>query len=465
MIAAQIDANSPPSKLVRSRYNYFVQRGDRWIGYNARIGSIAVLAQDVVELLRDNGELSDIRGVDELVQLGFLHYGDELDQIFKVYNDARDNTVLHLTIAPSLACNFACSYCYQNPYRNARLMSDSIRQATLRFIEARVIEGRRNVVLDWYGGEPLLAKQVVFEMTPAIRDVVVTAGGVLERVEIITNGSLLDLDTAVRLRAAGVGSAQVSFDALQYVEGQKRGVFDENGEASPILANLLTAKTHLELNLRINVSEQNKDEVPAIVDALESYGFGRNFYLARIDEFGNEDAQSPQSSTSPNELPVLQQVSPNGKRSPGRQELSRVKYAELERRVFGRPELVQWWVQKLHPKQHFCSATTGAMFVIDADGDISRCWESAGVKSQSIGNVLSECQSSDGEAIESKWKSYNPLAYSACAGCRVLPLCMGGCSYPRVILDAQNPECTAIRNQIQFCVDEVGKRLNIPAQV
>src|SRR4051794_35109640 len=115
MIAAQIDANSPPSKLVRSRYNYFVQRGDRWIGYNARIGSIAVLAQDVVELLRDNGELSDIRGVDELVQLGFLHYGDELDQIFKVYNDARDNTVLHLTIAPSLACNFACSYCYQNP--------------------------------------------------------------------------------------------------------------------------------------------------------------------------------------------------------------------------------------------------------------------------------------------------------------------------------------------------------------
>jgi len=44
----------------------------------------------------------------------------------------------------------------------------------------------------------------------------------------------------------------------------------------------------------------------------------------------------------------------------------------------------------------------------------------------------------------------------------VLPLCMGGCSYPRVIMDATNPECTSIRQQINFCVEEVARRVRLP---
>src|SRR5437868_1240876 len=103
-------ANSEATSLthapspVRSKYNYFARRDERWIGYNARLGSIAVLADDVVRALQGNGPLSVVRGTDELLRLGFLHLGDELDQILDIYNAAKNHTTLHLTITPTLGC-------------------------------------------------------------------------------------------------------------------------------------------------------------------------------------------------------------------------------------------------------------------------------------------------------------------------------------------------------------------------
>src|SRR5688572_17465472 len=164
-----IPVNGTAQTLVRSRYNYFTRRGDRWVGYNARLGTIALLADDVVRLLQGEEPLLKIRGAGQLVKLGFLHTGDELDKIFQLYDSARNGAELHLTVAPTLACNFACDYCYQNPYRNDRSMSPEVQKATLAFIGARVAEGRRSVTLEWYGGEPLLAKETVLSMTPAVR--------------------------------------------------------------------------------------------------------------------------------------------------------------------------------------------------------------------------------------------------------------------------------------------------------
>ncbi len=142
--------------------------------------------------------------------------------------------------------------------------------------------------------------------------------------------------------------------------------------------------------------------------------------------------------------------------------MGRGAYAKLEQEFLSRPEMMQQLANKLRPKKHFCSATSGSMFVIDADGDISRCWESAGVKRESIGNVLARQHTPQGMMVDAQWQAYHPLAYSACANCRVLPLCMGGCSYPRIVLDAANPECTSIKRQIEFCVNEVATKLKLP---
>jgi uncharacterized protein len=442
------------------------------------------LADDVVQALQGDGPLPEVRGTDELVRLGFLHFGDELDQILDLYNAAKNNSALHLTIAPTLGCNFACEYCFQNTYRNDRFMPPAVQKATMAFIEARVNDGRRNVDLVWYGGEPLLGKDILLAMTPAIRTVVERAGGHLDDVRIVTNGSLLDGATAQELRGVGVSQAQISFDALYYVEGEKRGVVNANSAPSPILVNVLTALKFLDVVLRINVSRENKDEIPSILSALRLHGLADKYYLARVDDFAAESSLPRQrterqtSRRSRVDLPIVRVTSSGNARSatlsPDRSTLSdttsatskrtipRRAYAKMEQDDLTRPEAIQRLADKLTPKRHFCSATSGSMFVIDADGDISRCWESAGVKADSIGNVLEQESTQKEEEINTKWNIYHPLAYSACTSCRVLPLCMGGCSYPRVVMNASNAECTSIRQQIQFCVEEIVKRLRLP---
>jgi uncharacterized protein len=465
--------------LFRSRYNYFVARGDRWIGYNARLGSIAELAGDVVEALTSDGPLDHVRDAATLVELGFLHGGDEVQQVLDVYDRAKAGTHLCITLAPSLACNFSCSYCYQNSYRNTRVMSPAVQEATLSFIRDRVGEGRSDVVIEWFGGEPLLAKDLVLAMTPRIRETVEGAGGNLARVGMVTNGALLDAGTASELQAIGVGRVQVSFDSLYYIEGEKRGVIDPDGSPSPILRNVLTALPHLQLTLRINVGPENKCDVNQIVEVLERHGLGALLYLAKVDDFAGAAQDTTATGRTGTrrriDLPIINVTSTGtrttagpapdagGGASTSDKAMPLGPYAKVERGVMNTPERVQHLLNKLVPKKHFCSATTGAMFVIDADGDVSRCWESAGVKSESIANVLTpHARREAREAIDSRWSEYNPLAYSACAKCKVLPLCMGGCSYPRVILDDNNAQCTSIKSQIRFCLEEVGRRLKLP---
>lgn len=118
-------------------------------------------------------------------------------------------------------------------------------------------------------------------------------------------------------------------------------------------------------------------------------------------------------------------------------------------------------MNKLQPKAHPCSATSGQMFVIDPKGYISRCWHSAGSPSEAMGNVHEVSSSIETSDVAKRWKIFLPFTYNACKTCKVLPLCMGGCSHPRVFMEATKPPCESIKKQIQFCVDAVGKMLEV----
>lgn len=69
----------------------------------------------------------------------------------------RSNT-LGLTIEPTLACNFACPYCYEHT-RN-EFMDDDTKNAIYSQVEMAA-KRNENVDIAWYGGEPTLAKDII----------------------------------------------------------------------------------------------------------------------------------------------------------------------------------------------------------------------------------------------------------------------------------------------------------------
>jgi len=456
--------------LHRSRFNYFVRREDGILGYNARTGVFALLSEQIAELLQGSTPIGRVRSEEELTSMGFLHYGDEVKQVASLFEEARrQENGISLTILPTLACNFSCDYCFQGDHQHGQYMSPDTQTATMRYIRSLIAEEERRAFdCTWYGGEPLLAKETVINMSRQLNDLAETLGLPRPSMKIITNGTLLTPDTARDLSEVGISFAQVSFDSLVYKNSRKRGVMDINGEPSMILRNILVANKHLAIRVRINVSTENLDEVPQIISYLNSYGI-TNVYAERVfahdDEFGSVNSSACTSGACGD----CRSDEASGVKKIDSLSLSRSEYASFERDHFfdhiqDSPETFKDLVKKLVPKRHFCGANLGNMHVVDPAGYISRCWHSAGSPTEAMANVHRLHFPDDVSDVSRRWNEFSPFAYPACLDCNVLPLCMGGCSHPRVFMNATEPPCDSIRHHIQFCVEQVGSVLQAPSQ-
>jgi uncharacterized protein len=456
--------------LHRSRFNYFVKRSDGILGYNARTGVFALLSDQIADLLQSSAPIGRVRSEKELTSMGFLHYGDEIKQVVSVFEDARrQETGISLTILPTLACNFSCDYCFQGDHQHGQYMSPDTQTATMRYIQSLFVEEKPNAFdCTWYGGEPLLAKETVINMSHQLNTLAEKLGLPRPSMKIITNGTLLTSDTARDLSEVGISFAQVSFDSLVYINSRKRGVMDLNGEPSIIVRNVLAASKYLTIRVRINVSTGSLDDVPQIISYLNSHGI-TNVYSERVfahdDEFSSDNSVACTTGSCGNCISDEE----SGLKRSNSLSLSRSEYASFERNYFfdhiqDSPETFKDLVKKLVPKKHFCGATLGNMHVVDSAGYISRCWHSAGSPTEAIANVNSLHYSDDVSDVSRRWNEFSPFAYPACLDCNVLPLCMGGCSHPRIFMNATEPPCESIKHHIQFCVEQVGSVIKTPSQ-
>jgi len=125
---------------------------------------------------------------------------DAVDQIsaLKVKDrSARlDGTILTLTIAPTLACNFACDYCYES--RTGGVMKAETQEALIRFVDHKLYrsEGLR---ICWFGGEPTLCFPLIEKLQQQFHKLAEKHRVKMYPGTIITNGYLMDADMARRL--------------------------------------------------------------------------------------------------------------------------------------------------------------------------------------------------------------------------------------------------------------------------
>jgi uncharacterized protein len=445
--------------LYRSRFNFLYQRSEGFVAYNARTGAIAYVSNEVAALLDSDTDVADIPELGSLVEMGFIHRGDELRKVADVYRHGtfRHGT-LNLTIAPTLACNKACAYCYQNEYRTDRVMSTETQDATVRYVRDLVADGCKTVSCTWYGGEPLLAANIVFGLSSRLRAEIYKAGGTLASQRIVTNGVLLDAAAVSGMIDAGIGAVQVSFDALIDTGPTTRGVLDQNGQPSLILRNSQTASKHFALKVRVNVTRSNAGDVEEILSVLKKHGLCENSYLARASDPDGESGcitskDGHRTRPTASQLPIV--------RDPG--SLSCIEYAKFEQDAltsFSGAFAV--FVSRLTPKKQYCSASAGTLHAIDPDGNVSRCWNSMGAASESMGNVRDITSDMAASRIAGMWERHSPFAHASCAKCNVLPLCMGGCPHIRLFMDNKEPACDPIRHQIRFAFESVARVVQLP---
>jgi uncharacterized protein len=181
-----------------------------------------------------------------------------------------DDTALELIIFPTEQCNFRCVYCYED-FALGR-MAPEVVQGIRSLLDRRVEAGLRRLRLSWFGGEPLLAENVVLDISRHANELARDASFDY-RSAMSTNGSRLTPEVCERLVACGVRHYQISLDGWGEAHDRTRRRRNGTGTFDRIWANLRAMKgssLDFTVALRVHCSPANRAGVEELVAGINA---------------------------------------------------------------------------------------------------------------------------------------------------------------------------------------------------
>ena len=408
-----------------SQYNHFIPwRDGYFLAYNAISGALGLMTsnqyteyQDLLKKL-SNGSAPELSGEEkELLQQ--LQYGKfvidhdvpELDSLKFKYRRARfDKKSLGFIIAPTMACNMACEYCFESNKQGR--MSSRVVESLLDFIEKQATE-LDEVSISWYGGEPLLAFDIIEDITESVQDLAKEYNFAFTCDGVITNGYLLDEKKTDRLVAMKAGQVQITLDGPSYLHNKKRPLKNGKESFDTIIKNIQYACERIPVVVRINLDN--------------------TFTTEMIHELLNELT----AAGLKNKVAVY-----FGQLEPATTTCSNISESCYESKAFSETEISfyrillehGYYIQKLpHPIMTFCFAQLSNSFLVDHEGEMYRCFNYAGDKARSIGNIANPVNYEHPEF--NHLFAFDPFENKNCRACTILPICMGSCPSRRADRD------------------------------
>ncbi|MDF9409159.1 MAG: Anaerobic sulfatase-maturating enzyme [Pelotomaculum sp. PtaB.Bin013] len=422
--------------MIPSRYNFIWPTDDseKVMIFNSLTTSLAEVEKTYIDLLNvqqfdyDALPKDKKQFIDELMLGGFVleHAADELKILKFAYNSNKyDRIGLGFTIAPTLRCNFDCTYCYEQSgisqdKRNGQnaFMPENVQQKLLKLIE-KAAKTVRFVSVTWYGGEPLLGKDIIFDLSQKIL-AITKENKIGYFADMVTNGYLLtgDQDIVQKLKGSRIGTFQITLDGPPDVHNNRRMLKGNSGPTFDRILegiHLLTAND-LKVNLRINVDRYNSDEALKLLDILED----NNLKDISIN-LGHVSAITAGCKSI---------------------------YEILRQRGFKTGQT------PYYPRIALaCGAVRMNTFVLDPDGDMYKCWSEIGDKPARIGNIVDFQQLAKDERMhEIRWLTWESFEYADCVKCKMLPICMGGCGYRAMFVNKDRPDCVEWKYSLEHYV-------------
>jgi uncharacterized protein len=276
---------------------------------------------------------------------------------------------LELTILPTEQCNLRCTYCYET-FELGR-MEDGVVTAVKQLIRNRAPELRK-LSVDWFGGEPLLAIDVIEEISGLAQQMANTHPGLEYESSITTNGVLLTSEYAQRLSVVGVRHLHVSLDGPDDIHDQTRRLRGGRGTFRRIERNLLAirdADIDTRVDLRVHVTPANVGTLDAFTEELiESFLGDERFtaYFFPIVDLGGPN-QGAFPVLDPKEAAII-----------ARRLTRRVAEAQAHR-----PAKV-----KGCDSAYVCYAAKPNAWVVRANGRLARCTVGLEDPQNDVGQIL-----------------------------------------------------------------------------
>ena len=167
---------------------------------------------------------------------------------------------LELTILPTEKCNFRCTYCYED-FLIGRMKPGIV--AGIKSLISRRAPDLGQLQLNWFGGEPLLAKSVIMDVAKHAKALSIEYGFEFSG-GLTTNGYLLDSHTLSSLVAQKQDFFQVTLDGWGANHDVTRRRADGGPTFDRIWSNLIGARSaafEFECVLRLHSTPGNQESL------------------------------------------------------------------------------------------------------------------------------------------------------------------------------------------------------------
>ena len=398
-----------------SRFNFLQQFEGVTVFFNAMTCALAVVDENFLQVVEDikNNSYDEKKYSADLIsdmKISGCIVADDVDELERLefFRNVQkyDMTNLGLTIAPTLDCNFRCKYCFETHPKG--LMSEKVQADLMNFIEKR-LETVKNFSVTWYGGEPLLAKNIIYNLSEKIL-ALCEKSGIDYEAFIITNASLMTNDDIEKFKKYKIGGAQITIDGPKEIHDSRRknitneSTFDKLIDCANSLLN-----NDLTVIVRINIDKENINRVDELLETLR----------ARIDKHENLKIDFGQVSAFTDICKSIESDCYNNE-----------QYADMMLPLYTKVQNLGFDVNKMSvypsPRVNYCCSDYANSFVVDNRGEIFRCWNHVGNSKKSCGNV----ENFDIDELGKNYLSavqWNPIRHAKCRECKYLPICMGGC--------------------------------------
>ncbi len=404
----------------RSRFNVVSETDSgELIIYNSYSGAIALFDQaeaEKVQKLLISGEDCNGNLEQQLVQQGFLVKSDvdEKRRATFLHQTMHRTDSMHLVILPTEACNFRCTYCYEDFPRGK--MTEKAKQGLKNYVKQ---QGKylKQLTVSWFGGEPLLADDIINELSATFLQVA-TEHDIEYSAEIATNGFLLTKERFRQLLKNGIRQVMVTIDGEEAEHNQRRKLANGEGSFATIMNNLQSLKEvegDFEVTVRTNFDEESLAAMPEFISAMKAkFGDDPRFktYFRPIARWGGKNDEC---------LPVCD-----------RSTIDEKIWEFTEKAIDAGLPMSSLIAGSLQPTASVCYAAKPNSFIVASDAQIFKCTLAFDAEENQLGTLEEDGTLNIDYDKLALWTTSGEETDENCQSCFFRPACQGNhCPYYR----------------------------------
>jgi uncharacterized protein len=308
---------------------------------------------------------------------------------------------LGIVIAPTLACNFACPYCYESDLPN-NIMSEKNQNDIISFLNSHS-DKCSGLNLCWHGGEPLIAFNAIKSIIEKLR---IQSKIPLKRHSMVSNGFLFTKEICNFFDENKLDYVQITIDGNRKTHNENRVHKSGIPTYDKIINNvelILKEIPNCHVGIRVNIHNNNKDEFPIIHSELKDMWGNKNYSITPAFVLDHGSCKVPCLSSKDKSLFFQELYFKHNHKN--------INYFQPKLKTGG------------------CTAIFENSYVIDPMGKLYKCWVDIGVAEKSVGDVVNGVNNY--ELVSEYIIGTDKFTDTKCLDCKILPICSGGCNLYR----------------------------------